>query len=167
MLARLSIAVFAASLFGSPALANNGNILSGVADIPRISSTAPLDGCAKVQKGLINNGGFLLFTCEKLLPHLPISEHKTSFDEYKSILKANGWRTKSLGSEKAEFRRTDAFGCETHLDMTLWKDRSMNEPRRPASDRNAHRQIVFMARFYGSACDIHYAQAQSLARGYP
>ncbi len=155
-------------LSSSPtAFANNGLILEGIADIPRLQATGPVDGCAKVQKGLINNGGFLLFTCEKLLPYMPITEHASTFDDYKYVLKQAGWRPKSDDDAKAQFTKTDAFGCEAHLDMTLWTDRSMNEPRRSAADRDAHRQIVFMAKFFGSNCNIHYPTAQALADARP
>jgi len=151
----------------SYAAADDRTILAGIADIPRLHSTGPIDGCAKVQRGLINSGGFMLFTCEKLLPHYSISEHQSAFEQYKSVIRANGWTTKSISSEKAEFYKTDVFGCKTHLDVNIWRDRSMNEPRRASSDRNAHRQIVFKAKLYGSACDQHFAQAKHLARSYP
>ena len=161
------IALAASLMLAPTAFANSGTILQGVLDVPRSVHTAPTDGCAKVQKGLINSGGFLLFTCEKLRPELPISLHETAFRDYQSALRRDGWQSKSNGAEKAEYKKVDAFGCETHLDMTLWKDRSMNEPKRAATDREAHRQIVFMARFYGPACERHYPTAQALADARP
>ncbi len=146
------------------ALADSGKILEGIADIPRLSATGPVDGCAKITKGLINNGGFLLFTCEKLLPYLPISEHEASFRNYQSVLAGEGWRKKSAEGTKAKFTKTDSYGCVAHLEMTLWTDRSMNElPARLASDRDAHRQIVFTAKFYGAACERYYPVAQAMA----
>ncbi len=171
MFTKIKQSVFAAGLssllLASPALADNGRILEGVVDIPRLSATGPVDGCAKIQKGLINNGGFLLFTCEKLLPYFPITDHASTFAQYKNVLTQNGWRAKASSGDKAQFERTDATGCKAHLDMTLWKDRSMNEPKRASSDRDAHRQIVFMARFYGSACEHYYPTATALADARP
>lgn len=155
----------AAFMCQSGAAANNGNIFDGIANIPRIDSTASIDGCSKTTKGLINNGGFLLFTCEKLLPHLPISEHEASFKNYQSVLASDGWTRKGQEPNKVKYVRTDNYGCKAHLEVTLWKDRSMNEGRRPAADRDAHRQIVFMAKFYGSACDRYYPLAQAMAAG--
>ncbi len=151
----------------TPAQANNGTILEGLVDIPRLSATGPVDGCGKVTKGLINSGGFLVFTCEKLLPYLPISEHEVSFANYQTVLAADGWKRKGGNHKTAKYVKVDEFGCRTHLEMTLWTDRSMNElPVRPASDREAHRQIVFKAKFYGAACERYYTVAESLAGNY-
>ncbi|NNE58204.1 MAG: hypothetical protein HKN36_08870 [Hellea sp.] len=160
------LAIIAASLLAaaSSAQADDGTIFEGIADIPRISTTGPVDGCSTVTKGLINNGGFLLFTCEKLLPYHPISAHAASFANYQSVLRQNGWTRKGGDKKNAKYVRTDSTGCETQLEMTLWTDRSMNEfPARPASDRNAHRQIVFKAKFFGVACDHYYPLAQAMA----
>lgn len=162
-LSRIALTAAAALMAAQSAFADNGKIFEGIADIPRLDTTGPVDGCAKTTKGLINNGGFLLFTCEKLLPYLPISAHEPTFASYQDKLAQDGWSRKSKNANKAKFVKTDAFGCEAHLEMTLWKDRSMNEGARPATDREAHRQIVFMAKFYGAACDRHYPTAQSLA----
>jgi len=160
----VSLAVLAGTVVNLPAHAGNGKIFEGIADIPRLDATGPVDGCTKVTKGLINNGGFLLFTCEKLLPYFPISEHEVSFANYQAVLKAEGWRQTGGTDNKAKFTRTDAYGCQTHLEVTLWTDRSMNEyPARPAFDRDAHRQIVFTAKFYGDACDHYYVLADAMA----
>lgn len=163
-----TIYVFCVGLMmASSASADSGQILEGILDVPRLSQTAPIDGCAKVQKGLINNGGFLLFTCEKLRPEFPITQHQSTFLQYQALIRQSGWQAKSRNLNQVKYTRTDAFGCEAHLDMTLWKDRSMNEPRRAASDREAHRQILFMARFYGPACERYYSTAQALATARP
>jgi len=163
-LKRLAILATTMLVTANSAQAGNGTIFEGIADIPRLSETGPVDGCSKTTKGLINSGGFLLFTCEKLLPLHPISEHETSFANYQGILKQNGWTRKGGDRKNAKFVRTDSTGCETQLEMTLWTDRSMNEfPARPASDRDAHRQIVFKAKFFGTACDHYYPLAQAMA----
>lgn len=146
------------------AQADNGKIMEGLVDIPRLAATGPLDGCAKINKGLVNSGGLLVFTCEKLLPYLPISEHAASFSKYQSILQANGWQRKSGNQKTARFFKTDAYGCQTRLDVMLWTDRSMNEmPKRPSTDREAHRQIVFKAKFSGAACERYYDIATAMA----
>lgn len=152
------------ALFSTPALADNGIIMEGLVDIPRLAETGPVDGCAKISKGLIHSGGLLVFTCEKLLPYHPISEHASSFTRYQSILQSQGWQRKSGSDKTARFFKTDAFGCHTRLDVTLWTDRSMNEfPKRPASDRDAHRQIVFKAKFSGASCERYYDIASAMA----
>jgi len=154
----------AALLTTGTATANDGTILQGLVDIPRLSSTAPVDGCAKITKGLINNGGFLVFTCEKLLPYMPISEHAKSFKQYQSVLISQGWTLETQNAKSVKFVKADHYGCRTRLEMNLWTDRSMNElPVRPASDRDAHRQILFKAKFHGDACERYYALAESLA----
>lgn len=163
---RLAGAIIAITTFSTAmsAQADNGKILEGLVDIPRLAATGPVDGCAKVNKGLVNTGGFLVFTCEKLLPYLPISEHAASFDNYQNILIATGWKLQSGKAKSAKFIRTDSFGCKTRLEISLWTDRSMNEiPKRPSSDREAHRQIVFKAKFSGDACERYYTVANSLA----
>lgn len=146
------------------AQADNGKIMEGLVDIPRLAATGPLDGCSKINKGLVNSGGLLVFTCEKLLPYLPISEHAASFSKYQSILQSEGWKRQNGNQNTARFLKTDVYGCETRLDLLLWTDRSMNEiPRRPASDRDAHRQIVFKAKFSGAACERYYDIATAMA----
>ena len=159
-----AFAVTASLLTPATAMADNGKIMEGLVDIPRLAETAPMDGCAKVNKGLIHSGGFLVFTCEKLLPYLPISEHASSFEKYQSILTQNGWQRQSGKQKSVTYKRTDSYGCQARLELSLWTDRSMNEiPRRPASDRDAHRQIVFKAKFSGAACERYYSVANSLA----
>lgn len=151
----------------TPAAANNGTILEGLVNIPRLDATGPVDGCGKVTKGLINSGGFLVFTCEKLLPYLPISEHAVSFSNYQTVLAADGWTRRGGNQKSVKYVKVDEFGCRTHLEMTLWTDRSMNElPARPATDRDAHRQIVFKAKFSGSACERYYAVAEAMANPF-
>lgn len=142
-----------------------GNIvLAGILDLKRQPQTAPIDGCQKVQKGLIMQGGFMLFTCEKLMPHIPISEHRPTFLRYRQSLLLDGWRqTPESDDTDIQFVRSDGFGCDAELTLRLWTDRSMNEPRRAASDRNAHRQIVFLTKFFGKACDRYYPIAEALA----
>jgi hypothetical protein len=141
-------------------------VLPGLANIPRHYDTAAYDGCQKVQKGLIMGGGFLVFTCEKLLPGISIKKHRTAFNAYKQTLMDAGWTVRAdqkQTEKKAMFKRMDMTGCEAELDISLWTDRSMNEPPRDALDRNNHRQIVFMARFYGDACEHYYPIAETLA----
>lgn len=146
------------------AAAAGNTILPGILNLKRQAYTAPIDGCQKVQKGLIMQGGFMLFTCEKLMPHYPISEHKPTFDRYRQSLLADGWRQQPGPSGKElQFTRSDGLGCSAELTLRLWTDRSMNEPRRPATDRNAHRQIVFMTKYFGRACDRYYPIAEALA----
>ena len=167
MIKKSILTVTAAVSMTTAAQANNGTILEGLVDIPRLSATGPVDGCAKVTKGLINSGGFLVFTCEKLLPYLPISEHVISFRNYQTVLSAEGWKRQSGTKNSVNYVKTDELGCRTHLEMTLWTDRSMNEyPVRPATERDAHRQIVFKAKFYGNACERYYAVADAMSKGY-
>jgi len=160
-------AALSANLFlSSPAKADNGSILEGLVDIPRLQVTAPIDGCSKITKGLIHSGGFLVFTCEKLLPYFEISQHKQAFENYKSKFVSQGWTL--TGSEdpaphKVSYARTDVTGCRVVVDMELWRDRSMNESMMDLGDRNNHRQIVFKAWFKGKACDLHYPTAERLA----
>ena len=163
-LSHFALALTATFMAAQPALsAENGTIFEGIADIPRLDTTGPVDGCAKTTKGLINNGGFLLFTCEKLLPYLPIATHEPTFASYQDVLKRDGWTRNGKSANKVKYVKTDEFGCKAHLEMTLWKDRSMNEGHSAATNRDAHRQIVFMAKFYGDACDRYYPLAQAMA----
>lgn len=144
-----------------------GFIFEGLVGIERHHKTGPIDGCSKMQKGLINTGEFLLFTCEKLLPYYPIDDHASTFTDYKQTLQMSGWNIRSSDSDEGQrkwaFTKMDGRGCRVDLDMTLWTDRSMNEPSRPGSQRDAHRQIMFMTKFRGSACEGHYKTAESLA----
>ena len=139
-------------------------ILPGILNLKRQPVTAPIDGCAKIQKGLIMQGGFMLFTCEKLMPHIDISQHKPAFLRYRKTLVSDGWKqTADSTATDIQMVRSDGLGCEAELTLRLWTDRSMNEPRRPAGDRNAHRQIVFMTKYFGKACDRYYPIAEALA----
>lgn len=141
-------------------------ILDGILSLKRLPQTGPVDGCAKVQKGLIMQGGFMLFTCEKLLPQYTVSEHEPTYQKYNKALLNDGWKRDSGSTAKElKFVRTDASGCKANLSLRLWTDRSMNEPPRPAADRDAHRQIVFLAKYFGKACDRLYPIAESLAAG--
>ncbi|NNE58205.1 MAG: hypothetical protein HKN36_08875 [Hellea sp.] len=139
-------------------------IMAGLLSLPREPATGAFDGCAKVQKGLIMGGGFMVFTCEKLKPGLPIAQHKQTFLRYKDALMKDGWRyLPESKNHELVFARNDGFGCNSELQLKLWTDRSMNESFRPASDRNAHRQIVFMAKFYGPRCERYFPIAEALA----
>ena len=141
-------------------------ILPGVLNLPRGAETAPYDGCKKIQKGLIMGGGFMLFTCEKLLPGYPISQQERMYVRYGTEIMKEGWRRKPDSMRKhVKYVRDDGLGCEAHLDIRLFTDRSMNEPQRPASDRKSHRQIVFMAQFYGKPCERYYPVVKALAAG--
>lgn len=163
----ICVAALAAGVVLTPtAKADNGTILQGLVDLPRLEATAPIDGCAKITKGLIHSGGFLVFTCEKLLPYFEISEHKVAFENYKSNFLSQGWKlthSKDPAPNKVSYTRTDLSGCRVVVDLELWKDRSMNESMMDVGDRNNHRQIVFKAWFKGKACDPHYPTAQRLA----
>ena len=143
-------------------------VLSGVLDLPRQIETAPIDGCAKPQKGLKMDRGFLLIACEKLLPYHPISKHDSVADLYVDDLIKAGWTVDVAKQEanKKKFVRNDALGCRSKLSMMVWKDRSMNEPRRPDMTRNDYRQIVFVTEFEGEGrCDHHYDTVKYLAAG--
>jgi len=141
-------------------------ILAGIIDLKRLPETGPIDGCDKVNKGLIMGGGFMLFSCEKLLPHEPISKHETVFRQYNAALLKDGWRKLADSKTKdVNYKRSDGLGCEANLNLKLWTDRSMNQPPRPATDRNAHRQIVFLAKFYGKSCERYYPIVEALAAG--
>jgi len=141
-------------------------ILPGLIDLPRHEFTGPVDGCAKTQKGLVMGGGFMLFTCEKLLPYREISDHKSTYQDYQTTFKNSGWSS-TLSEEpaknKTSFTRTDGLGCKVVVDMELWTDRSMNETMMDQGERNNHRQIVFKAWFRGDACETHYDQAELLS----
>lgn len=146
----------------------DNTILSGVLDLPRQIETAPVDGCAKPQKGLKMDGGFLLIACEKLLPYHPISKHDIVADLYVDDLIKAGWTVDVSGQEanKTKFVRNDGLGCRSKLSMMVWKDRSMNELRRPDMTRNDYRQIVFVTEFEGGGrCDHHYDRVKYLAGG--
>lgn len=141
-------------------------ILPGVLDLPRQAETAPLDGCATPQKGLTLDGGFMLISCEKLLPYHPIDLQDVAAEKYLSEIFNKGWDIDVSDPEKdvKKFVRRDDWGCTSKLSMMVWKDRSMNEIRRPDMGRNDHRQIVFITRFEGEGrCDHHYDTVKRLA----
>jgi len=151
--------------FSHSALAQ-GTIMGGLVDLPRSEKTAQIDGCTKTVKGLVMGGGFMLFTCEKLLPHYPIKEHMTAFNDYKKNFTDSGWtseRSAEPAKNKVSFAQTDAQGCKKVVDMELWVDRSMNEPGMDMTKRDNHRQIVFKAWFRGPACESYYGLAEILA----
>lgn len=146
--------------------ASQSRVLNGLLDLPRHEKTASIDGCAKINKGLVMGGGFMLFTCEKLLPFYPIADHARAYRDYQVMLKDAGWsqtQSKEPGQHKKSFKRTDALGCETTMDIELWTDRSMGETMMNIGNRDNHRQIVFKAWFRGEACERHYSTAQLLA----
>jgi hypothetical protein len=133
-----------------------GTILSGVLDLPRMSETAAIDGCAQVHKGLTMAGGFLFFTCEKLLPGIDISRQAEVTRQYADALTLRGW-SKQYNSQKKqdEYISHDPYGCKMTVSLKPWTDRSMNEPR--GNRRDDFRQIVFMTHFAkGDACEPAY-----------
>lgn len=141
-------------------------IMPSLMDLPRHDYTAPIDGCSSTKKGLVMGGGFMLFTCEKLLPFYDISEHAKTYEAYQNIFKENGWSetpSEEPGRNKISFKRQDALGCKMTVDMELWTDRSMNESSMNLGERNNHRQIVFKAWFRGDACEVHYDTAELIA----
>ena len=112
------------------------------------------------------SGGFMLFTCEKLLPHIDISRQAEAFEAYHASLKTMGWdsvKSKDPAENKLSFSRMDALGCNMTVDMELWADRSMNEANIGEMQRSDHRQIAFKAWFRGDACESYYSQTQALA----
>ena len=141
-----------------------GTILPGVVDLPRSSETGAIDGCTKVHKGLTIAGGFMFFTCEKLLPGVAVSRQVEIAREYEQSLELRGW-TKSWNAQKKqnEFVQHDGFGCKMTVSIRPWTDRSMNEGRHRKGDREAFRQIVFQTNFAkGDACEPTY---QAFRRG--
>ena len=120
-------------------------VLSGVLDLPRQVETAPVDGCAKPQKGLKMDGGFLLIACEKLLPFHPIAKQDSVANLYTDDLIKTGWKVDTTEQEKnkKKFIRNDPLGCKSILTMMVWKDRSMNEPNRPNMSRNDYRPVSY------------------------
>lgn len=145
----------------------SNSILSGLIDLPRHEKTGPVDGCSKVNKGHVMGGGFMMFTCEKLLPYYPIRDHRAAFNDYQIKFKNKGWsaaKSDEPAPNKKSFKRMDDFGCETTVDMELWTDRSMNETMMDNSLRNNHRQIVFKAWFRGDKCEVHYETAELLTQ---
>ena len=146
-----------ASEFG----ANNGTILAGVLDLPRLNETGPEDGCSRVQTGLTIGGGFMLFTCEKLLPYLPITEQETAARRYYSALKEMGWQQQAAMEDGFKFTKYDDYGCKATLSVRVWKDRAMNETIL-SKRRDAYRQIVFTANYNGAACERYYPVVQAM-----
>ena len=141
-----------------------GTILPGVVDLPRSHETGAIDGCTKVHKGLTIAGGFMFFTCEKLLPGVAVSRQVEIATEYEQALELRGW-TKSWNAQKKhnEFVQHDDFGCRMTVSIRPWTDRSMNEGRHRKGDREAFRQIVFQTNFAkGDACEPTY---QAFRRG--
>ena len=165
---RSMIIMMSLSILGAPiagAQSSDNIVLSGVLDLPRQIETAPVDGCATPQKGLRLDGGFLLIACEKLLPYHPISKHDIIADNYADDLIKAGWTVDVSAPDKGEtkFVRNDGLGCRSELSMMVWKDRSMNEPRRPDMTRDDYRQIVFITEFDGEGrCDHHYDRVKAL-----
>jgi|GEM_PF-1957050 len=133
-----------------------GTILKGVLDLPRAPETAAIDGCAQVHKGLTMAGGFLFFTCEKLLPGIDISRQADVTRQYAEALTLRGWKRQYNSQKKQdEFISHDSYGCKMTVSVKPWTDRSMNEPR--GSRRDDFRQIVFMTHFAkGDACEPAY-----------
>ncbi len=140
---------------------HNDTILSGIIDLPRQAETAAIDGCAKVQTGLTIGGGFMLFTCEKLRPYYPISEHEIVAKRYHSALQEMGWRQAKTLDDGAEFTRRDTYGCTANLSVRVWKDRAINETILRKS-REVYRQIVFTANYNGAACERYYPMVQAM-----
>lgn len=157
----LAIALGILSL-ASTAHAGNGTILQGVLDLPRLDETGPIDGCANIQTGLTIGGGFMLFTCEKLLPYLPISDQETAAQRYTSKLKQMGWTQSAAMNDGYKFTKRDDYGCTANLSVRVWKDRSMNEAPRPKTARKTHRQIVFTANYNGAACERYYPMVRAM-----
>lgn len=135
-----------------------GTILKGVLDLPRNPETAAIDGCAKVHKGLTMGGGFLFFTCEKLLPGIDISQQAELTRRYTEALTLRGWNKQYNNRKKQdEYISHDGFGCKMTVSVKPWTDRNLNEPR--GKRRDDFRQIVFMTHFAkGDACEPAYQQ---------
>lgn len=159
----------ASAEFTMPESLYRGTILEGIIDLPRLKTTGPIDGCSTVQEGIMKSGGFLLFTCEKLRYGQPIEEQEKAFDHYQDVLAERGWEARPLKNkskvEKAYFVRAEDDGCETHLELALWKDRTLNERGHDKANRKAFRQIMFMARFPHEACKRYYPHVQAHVRG--
>ncbi|GEM_PF-6839992 len=148
------------------ASASAGVILKGILDLPRLPETGPIDGCGMIQKGLTNGGGFMVFTCEKLLPYYPIDQHNIAAGRYHDSLISAGWNIKGNRSKTentTEFVNLDRYGCERSVKMMVWTDRAMNETPMPNARREAFRQIVFLTQFKGAACEPYYETVKSLA----
>jgi len=135
--------------------------------LQRSELTDNIDGCAKVQKGLLNTQGFMIFTCEKLLSWYDISSQKIAFEDYKRAAEFDDWSydpSKVSTETKSTFMKIDNLGCERNLEIMQWTDRSMNETY-PKEARDSHRQIVFIQRFYGPACEPYYDVVVNLSSG--
>lgn len=146
---------------------NGGLILSGILDLPRQRETGPIDGCAKIYKGLTSGDGFMIFTCEKLLPEYPIKTHYTAMKGYRTELRKAGWTRVADASDTKDqlsYAKIDKLGCRQELRVSLWADRSMNEGQAAGSQREAYRQILFLSRFSGKACQAYYPVVEALAR---
>ena len=142
-------------------------VLPKLLPLERSELTDNIDGCAKVQKGLLNTEGFMVFTCEKLLSWYDISSHDIAFAEYKKAAEFDDWSydpSKVNTDTKSTFMKIDNLGCERNLEIMQWTDRSMNETY-PKDARDSHRQIIFIQRFYGPACEPYYDVVVDLANG--
>ena len=142
-------------------------VLPKLLPLERSELTDNIDGCAKVQKGLLNTEGFMIFTCEKLLSWYDISSHDIAFEEYKRAAEFDDWSydpSKVNTDTKSTFMKIDNLGCERNLEIMQWTDRSMNETH-PKDARDSHRQIIFIQRFYGEACEPYYDVVVNLASG--
>ena len=142
-------------------------VLPKLLALSRHEMTDNIDGCESVQKGLLNNEGFMVFTCEKLLPWHDISQQTTVFEDYKRAASFNGWTIDSDQPQtelRTAFKRTDNLGCNRRLEIMQWTDRSMNETY-PTDARDSHRQIIFIQRFNGEACEPYYDVVVDLAQG--
>lgn len=140
-------------------------ILPEVLNLPRLPETGPLDGCAKIHKGLTESGGFFVFTCEKLRPNVPIDQHGVLAHRYRVLLRDAGWKkapTLKTNTTKHDFR--DASGCRKSVEVTVWDDRLMGEPVLNRNDRSTFRQIVFLTTFSGRSCKPYYEIIQTLSK---
>lgn len=157
------LAAMAALFMCAPAQAENGTILSGVLDLARHVDTAPIDGCDTVHKAVSMNDEFMLIACEKLLPHIPISVHQATADNYAAQLAAQGWRSRARreGERGQVYTKTDAMGCPVSVDIMAWTDRSLGEMAGAA--REDHRQIVFFTTFKGPQCYYRYDETVAMA----
>ncbi len=143
-------------------------ILPEVLNLPRLPETGPIDGCAKIHKGLTESGGFFVFTCEKLRPNISIAQHEIITHRYRVLLRQAGW--KSVPTDKPKTTRhvqTDTQGCKRSVEVTIWDDRVMGERVKNRKNRNGFRQIVFLTAFDGKACEPYYKIVKILSDAKP